>query len=285
MNGQLIKSQKKLTRRLLELLLPFGLLSIIMVWIGLPILYALLWSLVNPEYPWSYPDLFPTNLSLFQWEYVFKYTTIVKSIGNSFFLAFLTTIACFMLALPTAYALGKRKLKGSEFFKIIILLPMVFPGMAMGLFLGRMLHVMGVSGTYWGVVIVHTLVALPYMLRILIVNFESMPQDLIDAASNLGAGNWVKFTEIYFPMILPGLVAGAMFTFITSMEEFNLTFIVGAPDITTIPTVLYSYLGENFLRTRASVVSLILLIPNLLFLIVAERKIKTEYMGAALGKM
>ncbi len=285
MNNYHVKSQKKLTRQLLKILLPFGLLSIIIVWIGVPILYALLWSFVNPEFPWSYPDPFPKNLSLFQWEYVFKYTTIVKSIGNSFLLAFVTTIVCFILALPTAYALGRRKLKGSEFFKIIMLLPMVFPGMAMGLFLGRMLHGMGVSGTYLGVVMVHTLVSLPYMLRILVVNFESMPQDLIDAASNLGAGNWVKFKEVYLPMILPGLVAGAMFTFITSMEEFNLTFIVGAPDITTIPTVLYSYLGENFLRTRASVVSLILLIPNLILLIVAERKIKTEYMGAALGKM
>ncbi len=276
---------KPLTKKLMKTLVPFAVISLLIVWIFLPVIYALLWSLVNPDYPWSYDSLLPQNMSLFQWDYVFQYTTIVKSIGNSFMLAAITTVVCFFLALPTAYALGRRNLKGAETFKVIMLLPMVFPGMAMSLFLGRTLYAMGLSGTYAGVVMAHTLVSLPYMLRILVVNFESMPQDLIDAASNLGAGNLTKFTEIYMPMILPGLIAGAIFTFITSMEEFNLTFIIGAPDITTIPTVLYSYLGENFLRTRASVVSLIMLIPNLILLIITEKNIRTEYMGAALGKM
>lgn len=276
---------KRLTKKLLKLLVPFALIVILLVWIGLPIMYALLWSLVDPEHPWSYPAAFPEKLSLFQWEYVFKHTTIVQSIGNSFLIAAITTVVSFLLALPTAYALGRRKLKGVESFKIIMLLPMVFPGMAMGLFLGRLLFSFGLSGTYTGVVMAHTLVALPYMLRIMVVNFESMPQDLIDAASNLGASNLTKFVEVYLPMILPGLIAGSIFTFISSMEEFNLTFIIGAPDITTIPTVLYSYLGDNFLRTRASVVSLIMLIPNLALLIITEKNIKTEYMGAALGKM
>lgn len=263
----------------------FALILLLLLWIGLPIAYALLWSLVNPDYPWSYNSIFPQNVSLFQWQYVFKHTTIVSAIGNSFFIAVITTIVCFLLALPTAYALGRRRLKGTELFKIIMLLPMVFPGMAMGLFLGRVLFSMGLSGTYAGVVMAHTLVALPFMLRILVVNFESMPQDMIDAASNLGAKGITLYLEVYMPMILPGLIAGSIFTFITSMEEFNLTFIIGAPDISTIPVVLYSYLGDNFMRTRASVVSLIMLIPNLIMLIATERSIKTEYMGAALGKM
>lgn len=269
----------------LKPLLVFGFIVLILLGLGLPILYAVLWSLVNPEYPWSYGNILPQHVSLYQWRYVFEHTTIVQSIANSFLIAAVSTLCCFFLALPTAYALGRRNLKGKEVFKVIMLLPMVFPGMAMGLFLGRTLYSLGLSGTYLGVVMAHILAGLPYMLRILVVNFESMPQDLVDAAENLGAGSWHKFWEVYLPMILPGLVAGSIFTFITSMEEFNLTFIIGAPDITTIPTVLYSYLGENFLRTRASVVSLIMLIPNLVLLLITEHRIKAEYMGAALGKM
>ena len=272
-------------RRALKPLLVFGFILLILLALGLPILYAVLWSLVNPDYPWSYGHALPQHVSLFQWRYVFEHTTIVQSIANSFFIAAVSTLCCFFLALPTAYALGRRNLKGKELFKVVMLLPMVFPGMAMGLFLGRTLYSFGLSGAYLGVVMAHILAGLPYMLRILVVNFETMPQDLIDAAANLGADNWHKFWEVYLPMILPGLVAGSIFTFITSMEEFNLTFIIGAPDITTIPTVLYSYLGENFLRTRASVVSLIMLIPNLVLLLITEHRIKAEYMGAALGKM
>ena len=123
------------------------------------------------------------------------------------------------------------------------------------------------------------------MLRILTVSFESVPQDIIDAASNLGAKPWDRFREVYVPMIIPGLIAGCIFTFIGSMEEFNLSFIIGAPAIQTVPTILYSYLGYNFLRTNASVVTLVMMIPNIIVLMLTEHFIKTEYLGAALGKM
>ena len=86
-------------------------------------------------------------------------------------------------------------------------------------------------------------------------------------------------------MLLPSVVSGSIFTFINSMEEFTMTFIIGLPAVKTLPTVLFTYLGEGFSQTRASVVSLILLIPNLALLMIVERCIKTEYMGAALGKM
>jgi putative spermidine/putrescine transport system permease protein len=279
------RKSKSLTKKLMFYLLPFAIGIIFFVWIALPLIMALLWSLVNPEYPWSYPQIFPEHPSFYHWIHVFKYTSIVGSIGNSLFIAVMSMMLSFLLALPTAYALGRRPLKGKEIFKIIMLLPMVFPGMAMALFLGRLLFMAGFSNTYTGVVIAHTLIGLPYMLRILTVSFESMPQELLDAADNLGAGSWTKFIEIYFPMILPGFVAGSIFTFITSMEEFNLSFIIGAPTVQTVPTILYSYLGYNFLRTSASVVALIMVIPNIILLMITEQYIKTEYMGVALGKM
>lgn len=274
-----------ITKKLLKVLAPFAMISVFLIWIGIPLAYAVLWSLVNPDYPWSFDQVLPSHISLFQWQYVFEHTSILTSIANSFALAFASTLVSIILALPTAYALGRTTIKGRESFKIIMMLPMVFPKMALALVLGRFLFSIGLSGTYTGVVIAHTLIGVPYMLRILTVSFESVPQDMLDAAANLGAGKFTRLLKVYIPMIMPGLIAGAIFTFINSMEEFNLTFIIGAPNITTIPTVLYTYLGEHFLRTRASVVSLIMLIPNLLLLMFTEKQLKTEYMGAALGKM
>ncbi len=284
----MINSRKhgiSLTKKLSLYLIPFSVGIIFLAWVVLPIVMALLWSLVNPEYSWSYPDLFPKSFSLYHWKYIFKYSNIVSSIYNSLIIAVCSTLLSFVLSLPTAYALGRLDLKGKEIFKIIILIPLIFPGMSMALFLGRFLFMLGLSQTYIGVIMAHTLIGIPYMLRVLIVNFESLPQELIDAAENLGAGGMVKFTEIVLPLILPGIVSGSIFTFIMSMEEFNLTFVIGIPNINTIPTILFSYLGENFYRTAASVVSLILVIPNITALIITEQQIKTEYLGASLGKM
>ena len=279
------QSSCQLTRKLLRYLVPFAFGAIFIAWVGVPLVYCILWSAVNPDYPWSYPAAFPERLSLFHWKYILENANILQAAGSSFFIAICTTFLSFLLALPTSYALGRRKLKGAGFYKMLMLLPMVLPGMAMAIFLGRMILSMGFSGTYLGVILAHTLMGIPYMMRILVVSFEAVPQDLVDAAANLDATAVTRFFEVYLPMVLPGLVAGSIFTFINSMEEFNLTFIIGLPTVRTIPTVLFSYLGESFARTRASVVSLILLIPNITLLLITERFIKTEYMGAALGKM
>lgn len=282
-NGTL--SNKSLTKRLLSYLIPSAIGLIAFAWVAVPIGMAILWSLVNPDYPWTYPDLFPKEVGLYQWKRIFEYTNIVDAIQNSVVIATCATFLCILISLPTAYAIARRNLRCKSALKIIMLLPMVFPGMALALFLGRFFYMNDLSQQYIGVILAHTLVCLPFMLRILTASFESMPQDLIDAASNLGAGNRVKLLELYIPMVLPGIVSGSIFTFIESMQEFNLAYIIGAPTIQTIPTILYSYMGANFLRTSASVVTLILLIPNLCLLLLTERFVKTEHLGAALGKM
>jgi putative spermidine/putrescine transport system permease protein len=255
------------------------------VWIGIPMLMAVLWSLVNPDYPWSYPQVFPSHLSLHQWNYVFKFTDIIRAIATSYSLAPSATFLTFLLALPTAYVLGRRKFPGREAIKILILLPIIMPGMVVALFLSRVFSFVGLDQSFFGLVLGHSLMAMPYMLRILTTSFESIPQDIIDAAENLGAGSFVKFKEIFIPMVLPGLFAGTIFSFITSLEEFNLTFVIGTPTFETIPTILFAFLGYFFIRTNASVVALILMIPSITVLFIAERFLKTQYLAAAFGKM
>ncbi len=86
-------------------------------------------------------------------------------------------------------------------------------------------------------------------------------------------------------MIRPGLLAGIIFAFTVSIEEFNLTFVIGTPTFETIPTILYSFMGYYFIRTNASVVALIMMTPNIIMLFLVERFLKSEYLAASLGKM
>jgi len=268
----------------------FGMLTaffIIMqlIWIFTPVIFAVLWSLVDPDHPWSYPDAFPKVLSLAQWKYVFNYTNILRALATSYSIAPLAAILAFFLSLPTAYVLGRKDFAGKSVISNLILLPIILPGMVVALFLSRVFSVFGLSQTYAGLVIGHCLMGIPFMIRILTTSFASIPQDVIDAAENLGAGVWDKIRFVFIPMVLPGLFAGTIFTFITSLEEFNLTFIIGTPSFETVPTILYSFLGYHFIRTNAAVVSLVLMVPNIIMLLLAERLMKTDYLSASLGKM
>ena len=256
-----------------------------LLWIGVPIVMTVLWSLVDPGHPWSYPNLLPEKLSWGQWAYVFKYTNIVRALATSYTLAPCAVLLCFLLALPTAYVLGRKDIPGKRLFMMIVLLPMIMPGMVVALFLSRVFSAFGLAQTFFGLVLAHTLMGLPYMIRVLATSFEAIPQDIIDAAENLGATTFVKIKDIFLPMVRPGLLAGMVFAFTASIEEFNLTFVIGTPTFETIPTILYSFLGYNFIRTNASVVALIMMIPNIIMLFAVERFLKSDYLSASIGKL
>ena len=259
-------------------------LALLIVWTAVPLFMAVMWSLVDPDNPWSPPAVLPPSLSLAQWEYVFEYSNIVLAVTTSFILAPVVTIVSFVLSLPTAYALARYQFWGKEALKLLILLPIVMPGMVIAMFLSRVFYGFGLAQTFVGLVIGHTLLSMPYMLRILTTAIESIPQDLIDAARNLGAGRVALVRDVLIPMVLPGLIAGSIFTFINSLEEFSLTYVIGTPTFQTIPTVLFDYLGYHFIRTNAAVVSIILLVPSVVLLFITERFLKAEYLSSAFGK-
>ncbi len=255
------------------------------IWVGVPVLMAVLWSLVDPEHPWSFPQLFPEKLSWAQWAYVFKYTNIVRALKASYSIAPLAVLLSFVLSLPTAYVLGRKNIPGKKVFMLVVLLPIIMPGMVVALFLSRVFAAFHLTQSFFGLVLAHTLMGIPYMIRVLTTSFEAIPQDIIDAAENLGANTFVKIKDIFLPMVRPGLLAGMVFAFTTSIEEFNLTFVIGTPTFETIPTILYSFLGYNFIRTNASVVALIMMTPNIILLFIVERILKADYLSASLGKV
>lgn len=267
------------------LLLTAFFVAVQIIWVGVPIFMAVMWSLVDPANPWSFPDVLPPSFSFEPWRFVFQYTNIGRALRTSYTVAPLAVMLSFILSLPTAYVMGRKNIPGKKFFMLVVLLPIIMPGMVIALFLSRVFANFGLSQTFPGLVLAHTLMGMPYMIRVLTTSFAAIPQDVIDAAEDLGAGTFVKIKDIFLPMIRPGMLAGMIFAFVTSIEEFNLTFVIGTPTYETIPTILFSFMGYNFIRTNASVVALIMMAPNIIMLFVVERFLKSDYLAASLGKM
>nr|WP_112526644.1 ABC transporter permease [Phyllobacterium sp. P30BS-XVII] len=247
-----------------------------LVWLAMPFGMAILWSLVDPDKAWSYPDLFPMKLSLRRWIEMWETTNLAGAIGNSYMLAPIVAISALLLAMPTAFAFGRLEFRGKAIAQFISLLPLVLPGFVIALFFTALLYRLGVYNKFVGIVIGHTVLFLPYAIRILSVSFSQVRQDLIDAARDLGASHYARFAAAYLPVLKPGILAALLIVFIQSIEEFALAFVLGAPDFTTVPTILYSYLGYNFIRPNAAVVSLILVVPNVILMLLFEHLLKSE---------
>ncbi len=254
------------------------------VWLGIPFSMAILWSVVDPAHPWSYPDLLPTVLSFGRWVDVWQTTSLPDALRNSYTLAPAVALLTVTLALPTAYAFGRMEFRGKKLAEMVSLLPMVMPSMILAVFFSSMLLELGLTEPYLNIVIAHTVLALPYAIRILSAGFKAIPQDLIDACADMGAGKIGTFKHAFLPMLKPSLLASTIFCLVISIEEFNMAYVLGAPDFITVPTILYSFLGYSFIRPDAAVVSLILVIPNVLLMLVIERLLKGNYLSQSTGK-
>ncbi len=261
---------------LLNRILIGSLITVAFIWLVIPFALAVLWSLVDPAHPWSYPDILPPVLSLERWVQVWTTTALPTALLNSYLLAPCVAICTLVLAMPTAYAFGRLEFPGKAIAQVLTLLPLVLPGFVVAIFFSSLLFSVGIYSRFTGILIGHTLILLPYAIRILSVSFSLVRQDLVDAARDLGASPLAVFRAAYLPVLRPGLLAALIIVFILSIEEFALAYIVGAPDFTTVPTILFSYLGYNFIRPNAAVVSLILVVPNVVLMLVLERLLKAN---------
>jgi len=255
------------------------------VWLGLPFTMAIIWSLVDPMHPWSYPDLFPQVLSINRWLLVWQQTSLSEAMFNSYTIAPVVSALSILLALPTAYAFGRIEFRGKAIAEMLTLIPLVIPGMIIGIFFSAMLVNLDINNPFFSIVLGHTILTLPYSIRILSAGFKSVPQDLIDASRNLGANHWNTFKNSYLPLLKPSFLAALIFCLVRSLEEFSISFVLGAPDFITVPTILYSFLGYSFVRPDAAVVSMILVIPNVILMIIIEKLLKGNYLSESTGKM
>ena len=254
------------------------------LWLAIPFGMALLWSLVDPSVSWSYPDILPKKLSFERWEIMWEHSSIKTAMLNSYSLAPMVAIGAIIFGMPTAYALGRLDFKGKKVCEILVLLPLVMPGFVVAIFFASILYRMGFHDRYTSILIGHMVIFMPFTIRILSTSFSQVKDDIIMAAKDLGAGPIKIFTTCYLPVLKPGILASLIIVFILSIEEFALAFVIGSPDLTTIPTVLYSYLGYDFVRANAAVVSLILVVPNVILMLLLERALKSANPANVSGK-
>lgn len=271
-------------RRFNQILLVL-LVTISVIWLVVPFVMAVLWSLVDPAEPWTPDNLLPPVMSFYRWIYVWENSLLKPALVTSYTLAPSAAILTLLLATPTAFALGRYDFPGKEVAKMIALLPLVVPGFVTAIFFTSLLYQVGlVQYRFAAILFAHAVLFLPYAIRILTVSFEQVRQDHIDAARDLGASHWARWRVAYFPALRSGVMATLLIVFIQSVEEFAIAYIVGSPDLTTVPTLLYSSLGQDFNRPQAAVLSLILAVPNVALMLVLEGFLKTANPALASGK-
>ncbi len=245
-----------------------------------PLANLLIWSVAEA---WFWPDKLPSQWGFRYWETVFRPSgRAMESLWLSVWIALLTTAASLALSIPAGYALARGKLPWRPVVLLLFLVPQAFPSLPVYINIARIFFAFDLNGTITGVVLVHTVHGLVYSVWIATAAFAAIEPELEQAARNMGASAPRTFFEVTLPLALPGLVASAIFVFLESLDEFTGSFFVGAPEVRTLPLLLY-YASAGGNIQIASISALILLVPSVAFMLLVERFLKGEVM-AKLGR-
>jgi spermidine/putrescine transport system permease protein len=146
-----------------------------------------------------------------------------------------------ILALLSAKALTRGTLPGRAAMMGFISLPLFIPDIVLGIALLLLISTAGIALSLASVVAGHVLICLPFALGVLMPRLEGFEASLEEASRDLGETAWMTFWRVTFPLILPGIVASLLLTFIVSFDEFLIAFFLCGTD-TTLPVYIWSEL-------------------------------------------
>lgn len=247
-----------------------------------PMLALVLWSVAMK---WFWPHVFPQEVGLDYWAQALGFqkslaigaVSITDAFQTSMLIAVLVVVLAMVIAIPAGYVLAKYQIPFRGAILFLFLMPQAFPQQPVFVNLLFSFNKIGLTSTIQGVVLIHLMVSLVFAVWISSAAFKGIPPELEEAARSVGASRLRAFFQITLPLAAPGLLASAVFVFLTSLDEFTGTFFIGLPFISTLPMLLYSSSGYNL--QFASVIAIVLLIPSILFMVIIERFLKAEYIG------
>jgi putative spermidine/putrescine transport system permease protein len=218
------------------------------------------------------PGIIPQEFGFRWWKFVFSQKNLVSSIALSFIFAIVTTAVSMVLCIPAGYAIARFKFPGRRLFMLSFLLTNAFPKIGLYTSIGILYYRYHLMGTFVGVVIIHMINTMMFMVWLPAGAFGNVHRQQEEAARDVGAGPFRTFMTVTFPMAMPGIVVGAIYTFLGSMEEMQGTFLVGVPQYRTMPVEMYAVIGEYPVMAGA-VFAITLMIPTIFFLVLMRKYI------------
>jgi putative spermidine/putrescine transport system permease protein len=228
----------------------------ILIFLLAPIAIVIVFAL-NPTPFIQFP---PVGISLRWFEKFFASREFMHALGFSLEVAALTTACASVLGASAALAIARGNLPGAQLMLAVVLSPLMLPAILTGLALFQTYVLLDVGRPVWGLVAGHTLVTIPYVVRTTLAVLHNFDLRLEEAARNLGASPTRTFFEVTLPLIKPGVLAGAIFAFIVSFDQFPVSLFLVSPGGETLPITLFNYLKFDLDGTigAASVVSILL---------------------------
>lgn len=242
--------------------------AVLITWLVLPLIPLAIWSFAKG---WFFPDLLPSRWSMRAWEYSFSDTAgVIDSLGLTIGISLAATFLSVLVGVPAGRALGMYRFRGKELVELLILAPTIVPGIAVVLGIHSVFIGLGLTNTVFGVVLVHLIPTLPYMVLVMSGIFANYDPAFEDQARSLGASPAKTFWYVTLPAILPGIIVGGLFAFLVSWSQYILTLLIGGGRVVTLPLLLFNFAssGRNDIT---GAIGMIYILPGIIILLLTAR--------------
>jgi putative spermidine/putrescine transport system permease protein len=209
----------------------------IVLFLMAPIIVVVATAFTTSNYP-----VFPPEGFTFRWfDRFLGMAEFTEAIRLSTALAVSSAAVSLVLGTFSALALMRWRIAGRAAISALMLSPILFPAIVLGLALLVFYHRIGLAGSFAGLVAAHSVLTTPFVIRLVLASLAEFDPAIEEAARNLGAGWWRTFLQVTLPLIRPGVLAGAVFAFIISFDELVITLFLAGPGMTTLPIRIFTY--------------------------------------------
>lgn len=241
-----------------------------------PALLVILWmlslslktELENMDYP---PVFLPAAPTLRNYVTVFESSPFGLYLWNSIVVSGLSTLVALAVGVPAGYGIAKAK---AWRLAVLTLIARMTPGLSYLIPLYILFQFIGLVGTLWPMVIIHLVITVPIVVYVMISFFETLPPDLEEAALIDGATTWQAFRYVALPLARPGIVVGAILSFIFSWNNFIFGAVLAGRETRTLPVAVYNVLTfEQIAWGPLAAAALIVTLPVLVLTVVIQKEI------------
>lgn len=229
--------------------------ALMYIFLYLPIAFLIIFSTNNSptaSFPWQ-------GFTLKWYREIIHDSWMINSIRNSLMIACLAALISVAVAAPAAYAVVRFRFPGRNLLKQSLIIPMIIPSIMLGFALLILFTALDIDLSVVTVLIGHVTYVLPYVFFVIAAQQYGFDKTLEEAAMDLGANRWVTFRRVTLPLMLPGLLAGGLFAFTLSLDEFIITFLLTGT-LQTLPLFVWGMLRTMVSPTVNAVGTLIVIV-------------------------
>lgn len=218
----------------------------------------------------------PQGFSLKWYENIFKQSMFMETFKISILVSLVGNLLALLIGIPAAYALSRFDFKGKEAWNSLFISPILIPGIVMGFTMLKYLIVAYQLPMMTALFIGHTVIMLPFTIRVIASSLSNFDFSIEEAALSLGSSRLKTFFIVVLPNIKSGILAAIIIAFLDSFNNVEISVFMTGPGVSTFPIQMLSYLENHFDPTLAAI-SVLLMLLTMVLLFLIERLLGLSY--------